>query len=139
MDNFTQEQVNEMIESAKKEWVEKEFKPIQTELEEVKSKLPKTLTDEEKALQTKQNELFQKEVNLTLKEKGLDKFADFFNVENLEDLQPKIEKFQNTLKELKLDNSYKPNDHKNTDEYSKFEKEKNTTGMIASKLSDLFK
>lgn len=139
MDNFTQEQVNEMLEIAKKEWLEKELIPIQSELEEVKSKLPKTLTEEEKALQTKQQELFQKEVNLTLKEKGLDKFADFFNVEKIEDLQVKIEKFQTTLKELKLDNSYKPNDHKNTDEYSKFEKEKNTTGMIASKLSDLFK
>lgn len=139
MADFTQEQVDEMLVNAKSEWIEKEFKPIQTELEEVKSKLPKTLTEEEKALQTKQNELLQKEVSLTLKEKGVDKFADFFNVEKIEDLQPKIEKFKSILKELKLDNSYKPNDHKNTDEYSKFEKEKNTTGMIASKLSDLFK
>jgi len=136
---FTKEQVDEMLSNAKNEWVEKEFNPVQTELEQVKARLPKEPTDEEKQLQQKQQELFKKELSLTLKEKGLGEFVDFFKVESIEQLNEQTEKFNKILSDKKITNSYKPEDHKSTDKYSQFEKDKNTVGMIGSKLSSLFK
>ena len=136
---FTQEQVNEQIATAKTQWETDVLNPIVSERDELLQFKPKELTDEEKELQTKQQELFTKEVSLELKSAGLEKFADFFNVEKVEDLQPQIQKFQGLLNELKVEMGYKPDNRRQQDKYSQFEKDKNTTGMIGSKLASLFK
>lgn len=133
--SFTQEQVDQM----KQEWVEQELNPIQTERDELLQFKPKDLTEDEKAIQTKQKELFDKEVSLEVKAAGLEKFADFFVVDSTEQLAEKIEKFQAVLQEYKVENSYVPTDHKQTNPYDKFEQEKNTKGMIGTKLANLFK
>ena len=145
--DFTQEQVNEMIKKEKEKWIKEELKPLQDKEKEYKATIdelmkykPKELTKEEKALQEKELELFNKEKNLILKENGLAEFGEFFNVQKIDELDEKIKQFNDILKEKKIDNSYKPDDkHKNTDKYSQFEKNKDTVGMISTKLSKLFK
>ncbi|MEC1720607.1 hypothetical protein [Schinkia azotoformans] len=136
---FTQEQVNEQIAQAKGQWETEFLNPIKTELEDVKTKLPKDLTDEEKAIQTKQQELFVKEVNLTLKENGLEKFASVVKVSNEDELKEVVKALGTIVNDIKVSTGYVPDNHKNQDQYSKFETEKNTVGMIGSKLANLFK
>lgn len=136
--SFTQEQLDEAIQNAKNEWVENEFNPVVAERDELLQFKPKDLSDEEKAMQTKQQELFQKEVSLELKSAGLEKFAEFFNVQKIDDLQPQIEKFQGLLNEIKVELGYVPADHKKQNEYDVFATKGDTKGMIATKLSKLF-
>lgn len=129
---FTEEQVNEQIEKAKRDWIEKELNPIVAERDELAKYKPKEKTEAEKAIEAREKELFQKEVNIELKSAGLEQFADFFNVQDIEELKGKIEKFQGILNEMKLDNSYQPTDHKHTDEYSNAKSKGDTLGMIKS-------
>jgi len=132
---FTQEQVNAL----KNEWIENEFNPLKTQFEELQAKLPKDKTDEEKALEQKQADLWQKEVELELKSNGLSDFAPFISAKDEEDLKGKIEQLNKIVAGLKIDSSYKPDDHKQTNEYDTFEKNKDTKGMIGTKLANLFK
>lgn len=127
--------IDAQITEAKTKWVAEELTPIQTELEGLK---PAPKTDKEKEIEEKEKELWQKEKSLHIKEKGLSDFADFINGESLEDLDKSIEKLNTILEAKKLNNSYIPQDHKTTDAYSIAEKNKDTQGMIGSKLSKLF-
>ncbi|MBT2680149.1 hypothetical protein J7E38_14130 [Bacillus sp. ISL-35] len=136
--SFTQEQLQEEIGKAKNEWMEKELNPIIQERDGLLQFKPKDLSDEEKAIQTKQQELFQKELSIELKSAGLEKFADFFKVEKIEDLQPQIEKFQGLLNEIKVSMGYVPADHSKSDAYSVAEQKKDVSGMLSAKLSKLF-
>ncbi|MFT9497314.1 MULTISPECIES: hypothetical protein [Bacillota] len=136
--SFTQEQLNEQLATAKSQWESEVLNPIQSERDELLQFKPKELTDEEKAIHTKQQELFQKEVSFELKTAGLDKFAEFFNVEKIEDLQPQIEKFQGLLNEIKVSMGYVPADHGKSDAYSVAEQKKDVSGMLSAKLSKLF-
>jgi molecular chaperone GrpE len=137
--SFTQEQLDEAVTNAKNEWVEKELSPIQSERDELLQYKPKDLSEDEKALQTKQQELFTKEVNLTLKESGLEKFASIVKVANEEELKEVVEALNSVVNELKVDLGFVPTDHKQNDKYSQFEKNKDTKNMIGSKLANLFK
>jgi len=136
--SFTQEQLNEQLATAKSQWETEVLNPLQTERDELLQFKPKDLTDEEKAIQTKQQELFQKEVAIELKTAGLEKFAEFFKVEKIEDLQPQIEKFQGLLNEIKVSMGYVPADHGKSDAYSVAEQKKDVSGMLSAKLSKLF-
>ncbi|WP_066173368.1 hypothetical protein [Bacillus marinisedimentorum] len=142
-ETFSQEQVDDLVQQERQKWETEVLQPIQTERDDLLQYKPKEKTEEEKALETKHQELFQREVQLELKSAGLDKFADFFSVEKVEDLKPKIEQFQDIMtemkNEMKIEMGYKPDNHKQQDQYSKFEQDKNTTGMISSKLANLFK
>ncbi|MBU9720552.1 MULTISPECIES: hypothetical protein [Bacillaceae] len=132
---FTQEQLDEAIQNAKTEWKEKELNPIVSERDELIKYKPVEKSEEEKALETKHQELIQKEIELELKSVGLDKFADFFNVQKVEDLKPQVEKFQSILNEMKINSAYQPTDHKNTDEYSTAKGKGDTLGMIKALFS----
>jgi len=66
-ENFTQVQVDEQIENAKTKWTESELNPLVTERDDLLQHKPKDLTDDEKAFETKQQGLWGKEVNLSLK------------------------------------------------------------------------
>ncbi|TFJ93643.1 hypothetical protein [Lentibacillus salicampi] len=129
---FSQEQVDEQIANAKKEWQEKELKPLQTELDEVKGKLPKEPTDAEKALQQKENELFQKQVSVELKANGLEQFADVVNVSNEEGLTKTIEQLTKINNDMKINNSYQPTDTKGNDAYDVAKKQGDHKGMVKS-------
>lgn len=136
---FTQEQLDQAIQIAKKEWIEKEYNPLVQERDELLQFKPKDLSDDEIALQTKQAELWSKEVNLSLKENGLDKFASIVKVSNEDELKEVVTTLNTFINDLKVEMGYKPNDHKQNDPYSQFEKNKDTKGMIGSKLANLFK
>lgn len=86
----------------------------------------------------KEQELFQKQVQLTLKENGLEKFADIVKVSNEDELKDVVKKLTTIVNEIRIETGYVPADHAKTDEYSKYEKEKNVAGMIGAKLSKLF-
>jgi len=137
-ETFTQEQLNEQINNAKTEWVEKELNPIVSDRDELLQFKPVVKTDDEIAIETKQQELFQKEVSLELKSAGLEKFQEFIKVDSVEELSTQIEKFQGLLKDVKVETGYIPTDHKVADEFTKYEQDKNTMGMIGSKLAKLF-
>ncbi|MEK5521573.1 hypothetical protein [Heyndrickxia sp. FSL W8-0423] len=136
--SFTQEQLDEALSNAKNEWVEKELNPIITERDDLLQFKPKDLSDEEKALANKQQELFDKEVSLTLKENGLEQFADVIKVGDSEELKTVIDSLTGIVNQIKIDNGYVPNDHKQQNEYDVFASKKDTQGMIATKLSKLF-
>lgn len=131
-ETFTKEQVDEAIKNAKTEWTKNELNPIVTERDNLIQFKPVDKSEGEKAMETKQNELFTKEIELELKSEGLDKFADYFNVDKVEDLKPQVEKFQSLLNEMKIDNSYVPNNHKQTDQYSNAKSKGDTLTMIKS-------
>lgn len=133
---FTQEQVNELLQQEKSKWESDVLNPLQQELVKYK---PAEKSDAEKELEQKQVDLWQKEVTLTLKSEGLEAFAEFFNVNDSDELTAKVNKFKAIINDMKIDNSYKPNDHKSTDKYSQHEKSGNVVGMIESKLASLFK
>lgn len=94
--------------------------------------------EKQKEIEAKQQELFQKQVQLTLRENGLEKFADIVRVSNEDELKDVVKKLTAIVNEIKIQTGYIPADHAKTDEYSKYEKEKNAAGMIAVKLSKLF-
>lgn len=94
--------------------------------------------EKQKEIAAKQQELFQKQVQLTLRENGLEKFADIVQVSNEDELNDVVKKLTTIVNEIKIETGYVPSDHTKTDEYSKYEKEKNAAGMIAVKLSKLF-
>lgn len=94
--------------------------------------------EKQKEIEAKQQELWQKQVQLSLKEAGLEKFADIVKVSNEDELKDVVKKLTSIVNEIKIETGYVPADHVKTDEYSKYEKEKNVAGMIAVKLSKLF-
>lgn len=135
---YTQEQLNEALETAKNDWKEQELNPIVAERDDLLQYKPVEQSDAEKALVAKQDELWNKEVSLSLKEHGLESFASIVKVSNEEELTGVIETLNTFVKELKVSMGYVPNDHNKQSEYSAFESKKDTKGMIASKFSKLF-
>lgn len=136
--SFTQEQLDEQISTAKTQWETEFLNPITAERDELLQFKPKDLTEAEKAIQDKQNELWVKEKSLDLKSVELEKFADFFNAQNSDELKGQIETFQGLINELKVSWGYVPTDHSRDNEYTVHEQKKDTQGMIASKFSKLF-
>jgi len=130
-----QELIDAQVAEAKGKWDTDILVPLQTELAGLK---PATKTEKELAIEAKEAELWNKEKSLVLKEKGLSDFADFFSGNTIEDLNKGIEKFNAILEAKKLNNSYVPEGHKQTDAYAQAEKNGDTQSMIGSKLSKLF-
>ena len=130
-----QTEINRLIEESKTKWDTEILVPLQTELAGLK---PATKSEQELALEAKELELWKKEKSLTLKEKGLADFADFFGATSIEDLDKGIAKFNAVLEAKKLNNTYVPSGHKQTDAYTQAEKNGDTQSMIGSKLSKLF-
>lgn len=136
---FTAEQqahIDQLLADTKAKWIKDELEPIQAQVEQYK---PKEKSDTEKALEQKEQELWNKEKSLILKEHNLHEFADFFAATNTEQLNKDIEKLNKVLDAKKLNNSYVPDGHKSADAYSKAEKQGDTITMIGTKLSKLFK
>ncbi|MGE6259217.1 hypothetical protein ACQKCU_15145 [Heyndrickxia sporothermodurans] len=137
--SFTQEQLDEAISNAKNEWIEKELNPVITERDDLLQFKPKDLSDEEKAIQEKEQELFDKEISLTLKENGLEQFASIVKVTNTDELKEVIKSLTGIVNQLKIDNGYIPNDHKKQDAYTVAESKKDVGGMLSAKLANFFK
>ena len=133
--NFTQEQVDAM----KNEWLENEFNPIVQERDNLLQYKPVEKSEAEIALETSQQELTNNQIQFELKQAGLEKFSAFFNAKNVDEVKPLIEQFNALLADVKKDMGYIPTNHKQDDPYSKFAKDKDTKGMIGSKIANLFK
>lgn len=135
---LTQEQLDNMIAEEKQKWIDEEFNPLKTEVEELRKLKPVEKTDAEKEIEAKQAELWEKEKIITLKENEVQDFAEFFNCNNVKELQTKIEKLKTVLDTRAKANSFVPGEHRQTNDYSKAEANKDVFGMIGSKLSNLF-
>lgn len=136
---FTQKQVQEAIADAKTEWVNQELDPIVAERDDLLQYKPKDLTDEEKAFKQQQEDLFKEKVAFQLEKNGLEQFAPIVKVENEDELKEVVKTLGQISNDIKLSTGYIPKDNAKDDEYSKFQKDGNTQGMIAMKLNKLFK
>lgn len=130
-ENKEQEDVQEYLQGFV-EVSKADYDAIVAERDKLSQYKPKTLTEEEQALQDKQNELWNREVSLTLKEKGLERFSNIINVKDEEGLNNAVEALEDALKDYKVDNAYVPTDHASQDDYSNAKEKGDTTGMIKS-------
>jgi len=138
MEQYTQEQVEQMIGEAKSKWEQEILQPLQAEVEELQKYKPKEETEAEKQIKQLKAELLQAKVVAALKDADLDDFVEILEVKDDNDLKEKLEKLTKIIENRKLKNSYQPHDHKNMDTYSKAEKNNDVAGMIHAKLSKLF-
>lgn len=136
---FTQEQLDEAVTNAKSEWVKKELNPVVEERDNLLKYKPEEKTDEEIALETKQQDLFKREVAFELKENGLDMFADVVKVSDSKELEEIIPVLQQIVNDIKVESGYIPENRAKDDVYSKYKKDRDTKGMISTKLASLFK
>jgi hypothetical protein len=115
-----EQQHEQQVETVAKE----EYDAIVAELEDVKGKLPKEISDEEKQLQQKQQELFNKEVHLTLKENGLEQFAPVVRVTNEDELRETIKQLNKIVNDIKVSVGYVPQDNAKDNEYDVYAQKK---------------
>lgn len=88
--------------------------------------------------QLKKNNL-ENSIKLEMNKAGIDEgLFDLVNSDDIETAKGKITKLQDIAKKNKVDNSYKPVEHKSDDAYAQAEKAGNTEGMIKSKFAKLF-
>lgn len=151
-----------MVEVKEQELVEEEVveveEPKQTEVEpevetvEVEEQVDEPVVEETKTeeingeqlsqeFKEKYDAIWQRQVELELKLAGLEDFAEFLDTDeqDIEVLQNKIKKFQSILGKRELSTGYIPPDHQSADRYSLAEKNKDSKGMIATKLGKFFK
>ena len=83
----------------------------------------------------KEQELFQKQVQLSLKEAGLEKFADIVKVSNEDELKDVVKKLTTIVNEIKIETGYIPADHKQMTAYEQAKKQGNTKNMIKALFS----
>lgn len=133
----TQEQQQEQQQQDQQQVDMKTYLELVAKMEKMEQMLSQEAEKAQKIAE-KEQELFQKQVQLTLKENGLEKFANIVKVNDENELADVVKKLTAIVNEIRIETGYIPADHAKTDEYSKYEKEKNAAGMIAVKLSKLF-
>lgn len=109
-----------------------DYDAIVAERDDLTQYKPVEKSDAEKAMETKQQELWQKEVALTLKENGLDKFADVIKVKDADELNKAVEALNSIVDQYKVENAYVPENHAKQDEYDNAKNSGDTQGMIKS-------
>lgn len=129
------QQTDEIIEN--KTYSQEEVDVLNNQIEELSQYKPKELTDDEIKIQQKLEAIWRREVSQTLKEEGIEVFADFINVsvDDTETLNNQITKLKEIIGQLELANGYKPTNHKQVDGYSIAKKNKDTKSMISQKLN----
>jgi|SRR5690625_622208 len=129
-ENENQEEHNQEEHQEEVETVSKaDYDAIVAERDALK---PVEKSESEQAMETKQQELWQKEVALTLKENGLDKFADVIKVKDADELNTTIEALNGIVDQYKVENAYVPENHAKQDEYDNAKNSGDTQGMIKS-------
>ena len=78
----------------------------------------------------KEQELFQKQVQLSLKEAGLEQFASIVKVSDEKELKDVIKKLTSIVNDLKIELGYVPSEHKQMSAYEQAKKQGNTKNMI---------
>ena len=115
------------------------FKPFETEITDLKNNVIEGNKAIEKVKELEKDNLINN-IKLEMAKVGLDADTMFDLVEanSIEKAQAKITKLAELKKQNKIDNSFRPEDHKQTDEYAQHEKNGNVEGMLKSKISKLF-
>ncbi|PEP74091.1 xanthine phosphoribosyltransferase [Bacillus pseudomycoides] len=129
------QQTEEVVEN--KTYSKEEVDALQEQIDELSQYKPKELTDDEIKIQQKLEAIWKREVSQTLKEEGVEVFADFINVsvDDTETLNNQITKLKEIIGQLELANGYKPTNHKQVDGYSIAKKNKDAKSMISQKLN----
>ncbi|HJF32209.1 MAG TPA: hypothetical protein K8V56_10625 [Sporosarcina psychrophila] len=90
-------------------------------------------------LEERASVLFQKEVAYTLKESGLEAFADVINVTDTEQLKGVTAKLTAIVNGIKTSVSFVPKENGKQDAVTIAEQNKDVKGMLGAKFSKLFK
>ncbi|MFI2857554.1 hypothetical protein ACH6EH_10445 [Paenibacillus sp. JSM ZJ436] len=135
---FTQEQVNELVTAEKAKWETEILAPMMTERNDLLQFKPVEKTDAEKAIEQREQELFQKELSIELKASGFEDFADLLSVSSVDELKTKIDTLKGILETRKVNTSYVPGEHKQTSAYEKAASNNDVVGMIGAKLGKMF-
>ncbi|MFJ8069991.1 xanthine phosphoribosyltransferase [Peribacillus sp. NPDC096447] len=119
-----------------KTYTQADIDALQAQVDELSQYKPKELTEDETKIQQKLESIWDREVNQTLKEEGLEIFAEFIkaDVDDTETLKKQITKLKEIVGSLELSNGYQPSNHKTVDGYSIAKKNKDVNGMIREKL-----
>ena len=126
-------------ETYSKQEVEEMLKPLNKEINDLKG----IVTEGNKAIE-KVKELEKTNLDTAIKlevtKAGLDPddTFDLVSADTLEKAQEKIKKLYEMQKKLEIDSGYKPDNHKQNNDYEQAEKAGNIEQMIGSKLSKFF-
>jgi carbonic anhydrase len=141
MENFTKKQVDQLLKEARQKWETEDLQPLKAEIEQLKQSKPEQQKiEDDKDLEIKELKaqlLHQKVIN-TLTKEQLEDFAEFINISDEKELAVKVEKLKKILNDRKLNNSFRPSDHRPTDEYHQAEKTGDVQGMIYAKIQRIF-
>lgn len=115
------------------------FKPFETEITDLKNNAIEGNKAIEKVKELEKDNLINN-IKLEMAKAGLDAdtMLDLVEADSIEKAQAKITKLAELKKQNKIDNSFKPEDHKQTDEYAQHETNGDVQNMIKSKISKLF-
>ena len=130
--------VTEEVEQVEEVKSKKTLDEVLDQTNETMDKIQENL-DLMKEIEEREAALFQREVKSSLKDAGLEAFEEVINVENHKDLETVMTKLTKIMNDMKIESSYQPTDNAKQDAYSIHTKNKDTKGMIGSKLSNLFK
>ena len=122
-DNYTKQEVEEILKG-----LNKQVADLTANLAGATKKM--------KEIDTLKKDNLNNSIKLEMAKNGLDlDLFDLVSADDLEGSKLKIKKLMDLQKKQKIDNSYKPNEHKNDDAYSVAEKKKDVEGMLKSKFS----
>ena len=108
---------------------------IETEVQDVSHSNEDQLAEiqaQKAELDKLKKEMFQKDVQFTLKESGLEKFASIVKVENEEELKEVVGTLSQIVTDIKISTGYVPAEHKQVTSYDQAKQQGNTKGMIKS-------
>lgn len=133
-DNYTKEEVQELLNTLNGQVAE-----LTAQLTDSTANV-EGLQEQLKDVDTLEKQNIEGNIKLELLKNGLsENLFDLVNADSVENAVAKIEKLKSIQKQNILDNSYKPENHANTDDaYAQAEKEGNVQNMLKNKLSKLF-
>ncbi|MDE8562756.1 hypothetical protein PNH38_02525 [Anoxybacillus rupiensis] len=126
----TQEQQQDQQQQEQQQTVDmKTYLDLVAKMEKMQTMLDNE-AERQKEIEAKQNELWQKQVQLSLKEAGLEQFASIVKVSDEKELKDVIKKLTSIVNDLKIEMGYVPSEHKQMSAYEQAKKQGNTKNMI---------
>ncbi|WP_342598804.1 hypothetical protein MHB48_15210 [Psychrobacillus sp. FSL H8-0483] len=134
------EQVEQVEVSPDIQELEKQVLENGEQLEQSKKLAEEILQERQEFLESLEKDLFDKELKLTLKENGLEAFAEVINVDNSDDLGKVVSKLISIVNNIKVSNGYVPKESNGTqDAYSQAIQNGDVKNAIGFKFANLFK
>lgn len=127
---FTQEQVNELLVAERGKWEIETLQPLQQAHDDLLQYKPKEVDEKEVEHQKRMKELHDKEIEMELIFSGLQDFKEFLYSDTMDEFHDKLKRFNKLLADKKIDNSWKPDSHKQTDAYTHAKSQGDTLNMI---------